>query len=324
MKTARVTTNPDWQCTVNGCDRIGKRCYGGLCTTHDKHKRNGVPLLPFTCEASTCSKEATNKGYCKNHGRNFRLYGTPEAPPRKVEIVCEGPDCRETTTVKRRYCTGHKHQFSTGKPLTPIRHLNRMETFNESWAEDENGCHIWTEGINKTTGYGHFYIGMIDGKNTQMAPHRWIWGETHPGEPLPQHVCHRCDVPTCVNPEHLYAGTAADNMADRDARGRHQTNVLNYEIAQEIRARCTNNADIPALATEYGVHNMTIYNIVKGRTYRKPNSRFGKHLKPCHVLRLRLMWATGEYSRDQLSELFDLHRDSVYQIASRRTFKNIP
>ena len=78
-----------------------------------------------------------------------------------------------------------------------------------------NGCLEWTRGTDEG-GYGRI---RVDGKN--VATHRLAWGLAHPGEPLPPVMRHLvCDNPPCCDVAHLQPGTQADNVADRDTKGR--------------------------------------------------------------------------------------------------------
>ena len=77
-------------------------------------------------------------------------------------------------------------------------------------------CWVWTAAIDKC-GYG--YIGLGPGKGMGKA-HRVSW-QLHKGG-IPEGLCvlHKCDNPSCVNPEHLFLGTQKDNAVDRELKGR--------------------------------------------------------------------------------------------------------
>lgn len=77
-----------------------------------------------------------------------------------------------------------------------------------------SGCWIWEKSTDRK-GYGQL---TFAGKH--LAAHRASYIGCHPNEPTPKLVCHRCDVASCVNPDHLYSGDYITNRADMFARKR--------------------------------------------------------------------------------------------------------
>lgn len=76
-------------------------------------------------------------------------------------------------------------------------------------------CWNWTNGKDRD-GYGSFNIGYDN-----LRAHRFAYYLHNKVDPKELQVCHTCDNPSCVNPNHLFLGTTQDNTKDRDLKGRH-------------------------------------------------------------------------------------------------------
>ena len=127
---------------------------------------------------------------------------------------------------------------------------------------DENGCTLWTACTNED-GYGTFgYMGRV------VRAHRYAAGMVDwPPEIQTRHLC---NVPACVNPEHLTFGSNADNVrdrneADRQAKGVDNGNVkLTEEQVIEIRRRYADGGVTQQeLGDEFGVARRTISDIIR-------------------------------------------------------------
>lgn len=82
-----------------------------------------------------------------------------------------------------------------------------------------DGCWLWTASTD-SNGYGQSFIGRLDGRVRLEHAHRVAWRLTFGDIPDGLNVLHRCDVPRCVNPAHLFLGTDRDNIQDAIGKGR--------------------------------------------------------------------------------------------------------
>jgi len=143
-----------------------------------------------------------------------------------------------------------------------------MQTLEERfWLKvtKTDACWLWTA-AQDGKGYGVFNIGH---HRTSRA-HRVSWVLRH--GPIADEACvlHTCDVPTCVNPDHLFLGTRADNMADCHRKGRVQQGARHYMTklteadVHAIRAAVGSCAEI---GRRFGISPSSVCMIQNGRRW---------------------------------------------------------
>lgn len=138
----------------------------------------------------------------------------------------------------------------------------------EHW---EDPCWVWYKATDKD-GYGVIQV------NSQHAKaHRFSFLQHKGFIPSKWHVCHTCDNPSCVNPEHLFVGTSSDNRQDSirkgrspicDQAGKKNPNVkITAALALEIYNRCYSGQTQKYIAEKLGVTRSNVNNIKFGRTW---------------------------------------------------------
>jgi len=138
---------------------------------------------------------------------------------------------------------------------------------------NSNGCWIW-QGTKSKLGYGRI---RINGKTTGV--HR-ISYEAFNGTLNGMYALHKCDVPSCVNPDHIFAGTLSDNQKDCFAKKRSRGGILKVGVhhrlnkftpEQVIEIRLTQPSGLYSnceLGRMYGVNESAIRSIMIKRTWR--------------------------------------------------------
>jgi len=140
--------------------------------------------------------------------------------------------------------------------------------------DSETRCWNWLSAI-KSDGYGQFWY-----NRTTVLPHRLSYEHFVGNIPSGLFVCHVCDNRCCVNPEHLWLGTAEDNRIDMINKGRelhrHGEDHCNSKLTEEdvgvIRHMYDNkerfNVTQQSLADLFGVCSMTINEIVRRKNWK--------------------------------------------------------
>lgn len=144
-----------------------------------------------------------------------------------------------------------------------------------SLVEKTSECWIWMASKN-AEGYGTY--------RSHLKAHRVAYEMTHGPIPVGMCVCHRCDNPSCVRPDHLFLGSVAANNADRAAKGRskgifrvgaphpamnrigerHWSARLSAQDIQLIRDARAAGETTTSLSARFGVHPSTISRIARG------------------------------------------------------------
>ncbi len=173
----------------------------------------------------------------------------------------------------RKFCSRScAYKFKTGKPL------GGRDAAAVFWRKAHTGpvesCwefpySVSRNGYGRATIYGRF-----------MSAHRAAWILAHGEIPDGLWVLHRCDNKLCVNPAHLFLGTAADNVKDMIQKGRKNiqpsenasrgklTRVQVEEIRRQYVPKKWGKHSGVGLAKQYGVATSTIYEILHNKHWR--------------------------------------------------------
>lgn len=127
-------------------------------------------------------------------------------------------------------------------------------------ARHPSGCLIWTGAVNPD-GYGKICIGH----SKVFRAHRVAWELKNGPIPPGAHILHKCDVPSCIEPSHLFLGDHKENMSDR-AKKLRAAKKLTPSLIRKIRKET--NLSQAKIAKKYRISQGTVWDIKSRKTWK--------------------------------------------------------
>lgn len=227
-------------------------------------KQLGIPLEEYLRHVHNKEKWCTTCKEWKRWGEFAKGKGSFDL----------GAQCKE---CQNAYC---RSRYTPAlKPWRKRGRKSLLERFME-YVKKGSGCWEW-QGAKARSGYGQFHYWVNGGWKGHRA-HRVMWEITNGPIPTGMVVCHKCDNPPCVRPDHLFLGTHRDNTLDSLAKGRacisnckpqrgerNGSAKLNDHIVGAIRlAREAHGYTFKVLSDMFGISPSQIANIIHRRSWK--------------------------------------------------------
>lgn len=216
-----------------------------------------------------------------------------------------------------------------------LRDVGPNERFDCYVVKQDGGCWLWMDEPHR---YGRI---RIKGDKYEAA-HRFSYRRFVGEIPSGMYVCHKCDTPGCVNPDHLYVGTHEDNTRDAKERGRVKKSER-WQIAIEQQRATTPHVrelikqdyakgvyTMIDLAKMYGVSQSTISCTIRGahnqgnrngEQKRRRTGHFRSKITEAQRDEIRQKYATGSFTQTQLAVEYGVTQTRVSDIITGRDYR---
>lgn len=253
------------------------------------------------CCIKGCNRQSVALGLCSMHYRRNRMYGSPVAT--------------------KWHSGSHSHMSIEDRFMQRVRKTD--------------SCWLWL-GSKDRDGYPLF-MAEINGERFRKG-HRVSYAMFRGKVGNGILVCHTCDNPSCVNPDHLFLGTSDDNMKDKAAKGRSRVpqgeKSPHAKLTQEqAQAILIDARPYIAIANEYGISATTVGSIKQRASWPELSGvavkakRLGRQGSACYRAVLtdddvRLIRSSADTGKS-LAEHFKVSRSTITDIRKNRSWKHI-
>lgn len=276
-------------------------------------------------------------GAAQNATGMFSLNGKTVTAAR-ASLLFDGRDPGNRSAIRmcpHKLCVSPNHTTFIGD--TRYAEIFSIKFWQQVDKRGKNECWPWV-GDRLPGGYGTTRFG---GKRD--GSHRVAYALIHGQIPKGLYILHSCHNPPCCNPDHLSAGTAADNTNDmiKAKRGNplfgdlHPHAKLSVAVVQSVKKRILLGETPKNIATELGVHYQTIRRAVRGVDWKHtgpPIDLTGHARGEAHgtaklswekVHSIRKLYADGHASQYELADQFGVSQTCIYRIVNKITWAHV-
>jgi hypothetical protein len=208
--------------------------------------------------------------------------------------------------------------------------------------KSENECWNWMMGKDKD-GYGKFSIPIVPGKRRHIRAHRFSYFITYGKYEEFIFVCHKCDNPMCVNPKHLFLGSAKDNFEDSKNKNRaskipmeksiHRgedspmTKLKKEDVLEIKELYKDNNISVHYISQKFNVSKGVIYNVGSGRSWGHIGEASQKRIRPGRLINFEIAIQIREefnkkrYNKKEIADIYNVDPSTVSRIISNEHWK---
>ena len=210
---------------------------------------------------NTATKQTKASGIIALASASLRIDQARRNPKRRGAMRCAR--CQQCGTEFQTY-------FPTQRFCNPrCRHASLRNAADDFWSrvEKTDHCWLWTGGTDED-GYGMFVL------DQERRAHRVAFELSFGPIPEGMCVCHHCDNPRCVRPDHLFLGTNEHNQTDKLRKGRQSKGEmqaaakLTNAAVLEIRSAHENGESNKSLARRFSVSDSAIWSVIHGRSWK--------------------------------------------------------